>query len=134
MKFTAIVHIACGARVDGQAVLNGNSPGLASPTRRFISGSADPVFLRVTVCPVLGVPTAVAEKLNWGMEIPSPGGIADAESATTPTVEDAEDAEAAARNPAARAREIPPVAEMLVPDEIVTVPVTAPVLAGVTVI
>jgi hypothetical protein len=78
------------------------------------------------------VPTEVTEKLNCEIEIAIPGGIADAESATTPTVEEAV-VDACARSAALCAREIPPVEEIPVPEESVTVPVIAPVLAGVTV-
>src|SRR5882757_793656 len=99
---------------------------------KWVSGRSVPEFFRVRVCPVPGVPTDVTEKVNWGIEMAIPGGIADAVSATTPTVEDAV-AEAAARSAARCAREIPPVEEIPVPEEMVTVPVIAPVLAGVTV-
>jgi hypothetical protein len=101
---------------------------------KFVNGSAVPVFLSVTVCPVLGVPTDVTEKLNRGIEIPIPGGIADADIATTPTVEEDVSELSTALSAAARGRDTAFVTEMLVPEEIVTVPVIAPVLAGVTVI
>jgi hypothetical protein len=131
-KLTEIVQLVCAGSAAGQFVVKGNSARFVALTLKWSSGSAVPEFFRVTVCPALGVPTEVTEKLNCEIEIAIPGGIADAESATTPTVEEAV-VDACARSAALCAREIPPVEEIAVPEESVTVPVIAPVLAGVTV-
>jgi hypothetical protein len=84
-KRTVMVQLACAAKVAGQVVVNGNSATLVSPIARFVNESAVPVFVKVMVWPVLGVPIDVTAKLNWGIDKPRPGGMAEAETATTPT-------------------------------------------------
>jgi hypothetical protein len=107
----------------------GNSAAFVSLIVRLVSDAEALVFWMVIVSPVLRVPTDVAVKLNCELERPSPPGIAEADTAMTPTLESDEVLAVSFRVLAdlTSGDALAPTAP-----EIPTLPVMAPVVTGVT--
>ena len=127
-----MVQEACVASVAVQVVVKGKSamsvPSIVSP----VSDESMPVFVSVTVCPAPGDPTTVTLKLNWGIDRPMPGGMAEAETATTPRLRaELLGVESLPVATGFVAAELPKGASV---PATVMVPVIAPSITGVTVI
>jgi hypothetical protein len=61
VKFTVTLQLDCAARVAPQVVMSGNSAELVPAMISPVSGVEVPVFVKVTVCALFELPTAVLE-------------------------------------------------------------------------